>query len=268
MFHALLEDARQLSLEIIANPNDFTLCADKCDGWALIVAPEFDDHLGTLCQAAQTAGWKLLGCSPEAIELTSDKWQLFRHWQAHQVATPRTWQPNATPIEAGRYLHKHRFGAGSLELGRWSPSEKAAESCLVQEYCEGIAVSIAMLADAAGQLHPLWPAYQHLDENFQYQGGSLIQDEEHYRRTMEIGLRALRCVSGLLGYVGVDAVLSERGDFAIEINPRITTSYLGLRRATTANLLLNIIHAVDGKPINLDWQNTQIRWDASGTIYS
>ena len=42
---------------------------------------------------------------------------------------------------------------------------------------------------------------------------------------------------GLSGYVGVDVVLGNDGrDWAIEINPRLTTSYVGLRALAGFNL--------------------------------
>jgi predicted ATP-grasp superfamily ATP-dependent carboligase len=39
----------------------------------------------------------------------------------------------------------------------------------------------------------------------------------------------------LWGYVGVDLVLTESGPVVLEINPRLTTSYCGLRHALSHN---------------------------------
>ena len=41
---------------------------------------------------------------------------------------------------------------------------------------------------------------------------------------------------GLQGYVGVDVVLGEETSWLIEINPRPTTSYVGLRRVIDLNM--------------------------------
>jgi tyramine---L-glutamate ligase len=43
--------------------------------------------------------------------------------------------------------------------------------------------------------------------------------------------------------VGVDVVLGEEDIWLIEINPRPTTSYVGLRRLTDLNLAAAIWHA-------------------------
>ena len=48
---------------------------------------------------------------------------------------------------------------------------------------------------------------------------------------------------GLQGYVGVDLVLGEETCWLIEINPRPTTSYVGLRRVIDLNMAAAIWHA-------------------------
>ena len=47
---------------------------------------------------------------------------------------------------------------------------------------------------------------------------------------------AVNAIPGMKGYVGVDLVLSNDSVWLIEINPRVTTSYIGLRQILSANL--------------------------------
>jgi predicted ATP-grasp superfamily ATP-dependent carboligase len=55
-----------------------------------------------------------------------------------------------------------------------------------------------------------------------------------------LGDQAVRAILGLQGYVGVDLILGKGEDGAldqvIEINPRVTTSYVGLRALAKTNL--------------------------------
>jgi predicted ATP-grasp superfamily ATP-dependent carboligase len=83
---------------------------------------------------------------------------------------------------------------------------------------------------------------------------------------------AVRAVPGLLGYVGVDVVLGEAadggGDAVIEINPRLTTSYVGLRRLARFNLAEAVLAVVAGKALpGLDWRKGPIRFLADGTLW-
>jgi Predicted ATP-utilizing enzyme (ATP-grasp superfamily) len=50
-----------------------------------------------------------------------------------------------------------------------------------------------------------------------------------------IAKNIVNCIPGLSGYVGIDLVLSEGGPLVIEINPRLTTAYAGLRQSLGKN---------------------------------
>ena len=54
-----------------------------------------------------------------------------------------------------------------------------------------------------------------------------------------MSVRAVGLVPGLRGYIGVDLILDEHapGVSVVEINPRLTTSYVGLRAALGQNLM-------------------------------
>ena len=56
--------------------------------------------------------------------------------------------------------------------------------------------------------------------------------------------RVAAAIPGLWGYVGVDLLLTPAGPVVLEINPRLTTSYCGLRAAlgiNTAALVLGLL---------------------------
>ena len=50
-----------------------------------------------------------------------------------------------------------------------------------------------------------------------------------------LGARIAAAIPGLWGYVGVDLVLAPPGPVVLEINPRLTTSYCGVRGALGIN---------------------------------
>ena len=73
---------------------------------------------------------------------------------------------------------------------------------------------------------------------------------------------------GLQGYVGVDVVLGDdRRDWAIEINPRLTTSYVGLRALARFNLAEAMLAAVRGDPLpRLDWSPGPTEFTPHGRV--
>jgi predicted ATP-grasp superfamily ATP-dependent carboligase len=52
-------------------------------------------------------------------------------------------------------------------------------------------------------------------------------------------------VPGLSGYIGMDILIADEGCYRIEINPRLTTSYIGLRQVVNINLSLKIKEEIE-----------------------
>ena len=82
-------------------------------------------------------------------------------------------------------------------------------------------------------------------------------------RAQYLGQRAAQAVEGLFGYVGVDLVLGScadgKDDAVIEINPRVTTSYVGLRRLARFNLAEALLAVTTGAALPvLDWRQELI----------
>ncbi len=50
--------------------------------------------------------------------------------------------------------------------------------------------------------------------------------------------------SGLRGYVGVDLVLAKDGPYIVDINPRLTSSYVGLSKVANFNVAEALINSV------------------------
>ncbi|MBA4062636.1 MAG: hypothetical protein C0501_02800 [Isosphaera sp.] len=270
MRDALSEDfARVPGVEVVATPRG----AD----WSVLIAPETGGLLLTLRE--KTVG-RVLVPSADAIRLTSDKLGLADHWRARVVPTPATTDREPTACEAFPVVWKPRDGCGSTATFRLdsaldlagAKARRAAEGhagpMILQEFVPGRAASVAFLCGPAGNL-PLVPAFQLLsdDGRFTYLGGELPIPPALADRAVRLAQRAVDCVPGLLGYVGVDLVLGDAGDFAIEINPRLTTSYVGLRALADFNLAEAMLRVAAGEPVGpLRWKGGGVRFRTDGSV--
>jgi len=276
MFDAVLHDARQLepNIDVLSMPEHSALSTEhyftQAD-CALIIAPEFDRILERLACQAQEAGCELLGPLPVTIRFTGDKWKINQHWQMKKVPTPETWLPPQIPSGAGTYVKKHRWGAGSLGLSWWQPGDAVPADHLVQRYAPGKAVSLSMLISPGGEITPLCPASQSIsaDGQFSYLGGTFLTQARECDRVYQLAQQAVQHIPGLQGYVSIDAVLgsNENGseDVVLEINPRLTTSYLGLRKATPLNLVQCMLDAVlRDRMVPINWYPKGIEWSCQG----
>jgi predicted ATP-grasp superfamily ATP-dependent carboligase len=77
-----------------------------------------------------------------------------------------------------------------------------------------------------------------------YNGGQVPFDSRLKSEAFVAAETVAKSFHGLRGYVGVDLVLTEKGPVVIEVNPRLTTSYVGLRKIAGFNLAQAIINAV------------------------
>jgi predicted ATP-grasp superfamily ATP-dependent carboligase len=119
----------------------------------------------------------------------------------------------------------------------------------------------------------LSPCWQKLsdDGRFAYRGGATIREEPLARRAAALAGRALDALPPARGYVGVDLVLGNdpggRDDVVIEVNPRLTTSYMGLRAATPQNLAKAILDVTDGCAVRLTAGAKAVEFDAAGAVW-
>jgi tyramine---L-glutamate ligase len=236
--------------------------------WSLVIAPETGGELERLAREVIAVGGRLLGPSPEAIAFTADKLRLAEHWRVCGVPTP----PDFCGTGRWPVVVKPRDGAGSDSTFLVStPIELAAAiaACsgpmIAQEFVPGRATSVAFLI-GPNRTVPLLPAFQVLstDGRFRYEGGALPIKPTLAERAVALGRNAVRCVPGLFGYVGVDLILGDAEDVAVEINPRLTTSYVGLRalaESSLAGLMLDVCDGGERPPV---WRPGRVRLDPAG----
>lgn len=250
--------------------------------YAIVIAPETDGVLASRSSCVESR--KRLGCTAEAIHLTTDKLALAEHWDEHGVPTPDTWLLRRKHV-TGPFpqIWKPRDGCGSTattvvlaaEDTNRALAELAAEDfhgeLIAQPFVSGRPASVAFLIGHA-QTVPLHPTFQAIsdDGRFRYEGGLLPIRPDLAERAVKLARKAIDCVPGLLGYVGVDLILGDAADgsqdYAIEINPRLTTSYVGLRELADFNLAEAMLILADGGTITPKWKPGKVRFYPDGRV--
>ena len=141
----------------------------------------------------------------------------------------------------------------------------------VEQFVPGMSVSVAVLCGPAG-LFSLPPCRQHLSEDrrFTYLGGSLPLTTPLAARATRLALAAVQTLKAPIGYLGVDLILGADSpgseDTVIEVNPRLTTSYVGLRAATGDNLAEAMLAVAAGFRPVLCFRDEPVEFEADGHI--
>jgi predicted ATP-grasp superfamily ATP-dependent carboligase len=108
------------------------------------------------------------------------------------------------------------------------------------------------------------------DGFFSYLGGSTPLDPDLAARARQVALAAVASLPDPHGYIGVDLVLGENsdgsGDCIIEINPRLTTSYIGLRASCRENLAAAMLAIAANRPAALSPRAEPVEFDFDGAV--
>lgn len=245
-----------------------------------LIAPEIHGILLALTELVESAGKRLLSPGSACVRIAQDKQATAEHLAARGIRVPSgvavaRGETPAIPW-SGPSIVKPRDGAGSAGVAPWHGWTLPRDSVTrggwrIEERCEGLAASVAVLCGRRRYV-ALPPCTQRLagPDGLTYVGGSLPLTDRHAARARALALDAARAFPEIRGYIGVDLILStdERGtlDTVIEVNPRLTTSYIGLRRACRDNLASACVAAANGLDVDLRWRQCRIEFDADGTV--
>jgi predicted ATP-grasp superfamily ATP-dependent carboligase len=122
-----------------------------------------------------------------------------------------------------------------------------ADVFLAQEYIKGIDASVSLICTGKDAL-PISLNQQDVllatpEADSKYDGGLVPFDHPQKEAAFRIA-REIAVFFGFCGYVGVDFVLTDDEVFAVDVNPRLTTSYVGLSEVANFNVAQAIVDAV------------------------
>lgn len=258
----------------------------------LVIAPETDGALVCRVSRVHELGGKSLNCLPLAIDLCGDKLRLHDHFVRQSIPTIETRRlaigtDRRNPLDRACVL-KPRDGAGSwltfaipagdsiawvravamfLEAG-------ADDRALIQPWIAGQPLSVGCLCHSSGNIDIFPIACQVLGPgSLQYQGGSIPAKitPDAVATISRIVRSVCDSIKGLRGYIGIDVLLPEvtsPSPLIVEINPRLTTSYVGYRRLCHDNLAERWIRSTDRLATDssrgLTWKDEVVSFRSDG----
>lgn len=219
------------------------------------IAPETEGVLHYLTQLATRQGKLVLGCGLESIKVTSEKMATYLALEAAGIATIPTYSFENWPKSHWIWLAKPNDGAGSNDavcfnnaddLQDWIVRNDKQHTHVIQPYQPGDSASISCVIKN-GKAQLLSCNSQEIDINnhkLRYKGGVINGMSQHWARFEFVANQIAEVIPGLAGYVGIDVIVDGDEVFIVEINPRLTTSYVGLRESigiNPAELIINTL---------------------------
>lgn len=241
--------------------------------WLVVVAPETAGILERRLQLAHRSTCRVVGPSLAFASLAADKQATILALAAAGVPVPagRLLRIGEVPPSAFRLpmVRKQRASVGCDGLHvireRGQGCQAAVTDERLEAFAPGMPVGVSLLCGPAG-LFPLPATRQRFrgGPSPLYVGGQLPVAATVAVRAEQLACRAVHALSRrspslpgepppVAGWVGVDMILGDRedgrDDRVLEVNPRVTTSLVGLAAFSRQNLMEAMLSvAAGGRP--------------------
>jgi predicted ATP-grasp superfamily ATP-dependent carboligase len=205
------------------------------------------------------------GAGCRGVRLAHHAWELAAAIDAAHHANGTGLGRRSSKSEGGP---GHRSPKSDGALGHRS-SKSEGDLLVMQRYVRGRAASVSLLADGDRAV-PLAVNAQRVTAGpaFVYRGGSTPLEHPIAAAAADAATRACAAIPGLRGYVGVDLVLTDAGPVVIEVNPRLTMAYLGVRAVLDENVAALALAACDGRLPSPTVAQRRARFTAAGRVLS
>lgn len=223
------------------------------------IAPESGNILHNISRLVESAGKTLLNSSAEAVAVAGDKKKTCACLQHHGILTVPCHPFSASEHSAARqWVVKPCDGVGcsdvyllsdQADFQRLQAIISDHDNYILQPYLQGRTLSLSCLfADGRGWLLSCnEQQIETIDGRFELLACrvNVQADTGACRRLID---RIALAIPGLWGYAGIDLIDSDAGLWVVEINPRLTTSFAGLRDALGINTAQLVLDLLDGTP--------------------
>jgi predicted ATP-grasp superfamily ATP-dependent carboligase len=239
--------------------------APLCD-MGLVIAP---DHLLSRYTQILEQHTHNLGCGFMTVALCANKVQTEKILRAHGVPVP-------AEVSAGKRMIKPVKGCGAQ--GVRVSDGPAGDGEFAQQYIDGEPLSVSLVAsrvigDACAYFSgkpPLVLAVnrQHIDKGtdgaIHYLGGETPVHPAREAEIIEVAKKAI-IVLGAQGHCGVDVVVADKV-YVVDVNPRITTSLVGIAACMKEEIAEILVDASKGGgPMEVHLSGSA-RFDTNGKV--
>ncbi|MGC3968377.1 MAG: ATP-grasp domain-containing protein [Pirellulales bacterium] len=249
----------------------------RSDG-VLLIAPETDGILARLAKCVEDLGGRLLSPASEFCAWAADKSAVAETLALTQAVpsglrlTAADAWPSDFPAPA---VLKPNDGCGSQQVLRLDDTSRDARpdrnsTWRLEQYAPGEAASVLVLLGESTR-SILFAFWQNLsdDGKFEYLGGSGPLPTDKQQRVETLIDRVFEPLPEWRGFIGFDVVLGSAADgsqdYVIEINPRLTTSYVAARTMYHTNLMQLMLALLDGREVELIPRIGTLRFEKDGT---
>ena len=219
-----------------------------------IIAPETDNILLNLTCLAEQTGCQIFGCSSKEIRLATSKSLTLEHLSNANISCVPAINPSEISDSREGWVVKPDDGVGGEDCYFFKEKKQLLEYLannndklhLVQEFVPGIPASIsAVFLDGKATVLACNQQLYDFENNRGHLHGVVVNGLTDYQDQFTVLAGQIAAsLPGATGYLGIDLVITPDGPRVVEINPRLTTAYVGLRQSLGINPASYIINSI------------------------
>ncbi|MFZ2726308.1 MAG: ATP-grasp domain-containing protein [Methylococcaceae bacterium] len=229
-----------------------------------LIAPEFDNILENLSHIVTSANKILLNSPASAVAITANKWLSYlrlKQYAINTVATAILKNTVHNPLKnsiknTSEWIIKPIDGVGCSDtyvLNDWQQLKSLPlkiNHTLIQPHLLGKKTSLSAVFKQ-GKAWLLCVNEQHfkiINNAYQLKSISVnsIAKAKHYEQLLA---QIATAFPELWGYVGIDLIETDNAIFVLEINPRLTSSFVGIYQATGINVAEVVLSLLTGEAV-------------------
>ena len=231
--HIYINDSRDYleQVQVLAKNADLT--------W--VIAPETEGTLASIIENLTKQDIHTLNSDIKSILISGDKLACGDVMQTAGIPTPTVFLQNDLQTFPDKVVVKPRYGVGSEDLQIYANGNEALavikeyERWVVQPYIRGEHRSMSLLCQQ-GKAKILSCNIQEMVGFPKLRLAKCIVNAFPVSPELEsLAEDIAQALPGLCGYVGVDFVVTNNENVVVDVNPRLTTSYIGLAKALNQN---------------------------------
>ena len=236
--------------------------------YTVIIAPSQNNILAKILTILEDRGISLINSKSATVSKVANKYYVYKVLKTKNINVPLSEVAQSNDINRIRKIAKDlgfpvvikpicSDGSEDVFLIRTRNHLSSVldhiknlpnREILIQEFVCGIPASLSLLVNKSGKTVVMSINKQNIlidstSGKMTYIGGHTpvcyVNDE-----IKKLANLIVKSFSGLKGYVGIDIIINRDGIYVIEVNPRLTTSYVGLRRVLNENVGLQLVRFV------------------------
>ncbi len=246
--YRIKDDNFKKAIRIKSHKEIFNISLLKKYDYILPIAPEIDLNLFHYAKFLEKHKLNFILSDSKTIKLLSDKLFFYKACKKNNIPTIKTNLLTSQLKKNNKIsLAKDRYGAGCSYIKiikKYSDIENNNFDKIVQPYINGKNYSLCLFFNKNSyNLLTINKQKLQIDTNNMMKLTNLHVNVPHnfHPKINSLISLIMKSFPGLRGYIGIDIIIQKGKIFVVEINPRITTSFIGMYETIGVNIVDLII---------------------------